>query len=287
MPKKDTPRRVSNRFDVVVRGEGIAATLAATDFARVGLRTALVSSAEERADESTSEPRKELRDAASSWGGVVAGVCDELGVTYREQWPAPGEATIFGIPGSPLSPHTRAAMGSAGAARVYLDRLKPLLAIGEEHNLAQLVRARMGRSALDVLVRPVTRRELDCEPEDVDIRDVAPGLLQAMSRVGSLSLGVLELASADPSTVGLIVPDGGLVAIQHAAEREADFFAVNRGSLPSASMEARVELDLSDQLFNRALHVGIPRARERARELRRELLRDPDYSPIGPVDLED
>jgi hypothetical protein len=108
-----------------------------------------------------------------------------------------------------------------------------------------------------------------------------------MSRVGSLSLGVLELASADPSTVGFIYPHGGLAALHRAAEREADYFALNRVSRATDALEARVELDLSDPLFNRALHVGIPRARERARELRRELLRDPEYSPIGPVDLED
>jgi oxygen-dependent protoporphyrinogen oxidase len=264
-------------FDVLVRGHGIAAFLAATDFARLGLRTALITSG--LADDS------ELRDHASAWGGVVADVCKELDVPYREEVPLPGEENILGIPGSPLSSATRRALGAPGAFRAYVDRLRPLLAIGEEYNLATLVVTRLGASTLELLVRPAVRHELECEPEDVDVRDVAPGLTQAMSRVGALSLGVLELAAANPSTVARVVPEGGLRALQIAAKHQAAYFAVTVDP-PAQSVDAHVELDLREPLYNRALHVGIPRARNEAAEIRRALLRDPDYSPIGPVDLE-
>jgi oxygen-dependent protoporphyrinogen oxidase len=277
MSGKTRPRQESQAFDVVVRGHGIAALLAATDFARVGLRTTLLTGDDE-AD-------SERRDYASAWGGVVADVCTQLNVAYREEAPASGEESILGIPGSPLSSQTRRALGAAGALRAYLDRLRPLLAIGEEHNLARLVVTRLGASTLEFLVRPVVRRELGCEPEDVDVRDVAPGLTQAMSRVGALSLGVLEMAAANPSTISRVVPEGGLHALQFAAEREAAYFAVNVDPA-SESAIAHVELDLSDSVYRRALHVGIPRARHEAAEIRRALLRDTDYSPIGPVDLE-
>lgn len=277
MSGKSGPRSESDAFDVAVRGEGLAALLAATDFARVGLRTALLTDGVACGTE--------RRDYASAWGGVVADVCTELNVAYREEVPASGEESILGIPGSPLSSATRRALGTAGALRAYLDRLRPLLAIGEEHNLARLVVTRLGASTLEVLVRPAVRAELGCEPEDVDVRDAAPGLTQAMSRVGALSSGVLELAAANPSTVSRVVPEGGLRALQVAAERQAVFFAVTLD--PAAeSVAAHAELDLTDSVYRRSLHVGISRARNQAAETRRALLRDPDYSPIGPVDLE-
>lgn len=277
MPGKSGPRPESDAFDVAVRGDGLAALLAATDFARVGLRTVLLTG--------NAAGDSEGRDYASAWGGVVAEVCTELNVAFREEVPASGEESILGIPGSPLSSATRRALGSAGAFRAYLDRLRPLLAIGEEHNLARLVVARLGASTLELLVRPAVRRELGCEPEDVDVRDAAPGLTQAMSRVGALSSGVLELAAANPSTVSRVVPQGGLRALQVAAEHQAAFFAVTVDP-DVENVAAHAELDLTDSVYRRALHVGIPRARNQAVEIRHALIRDPDYSPIGPVDLE-
>lgn len=277
MSGKSGSRPKSDVFDVAVHGDGLAALLSATDFARVGLRTALLTG--------DAPGDSERRDYASAWGGVVAGVCAELKVAYREEVPASGAESILGIPGSPLSSATRRVLGTAGALRAYLDRLRPLLAIGEENNLARLVVTRLGASTLELLVRPAVRRELDCEPEDVDVRDVAPGLTQAMSRVGALSSGVLELAAANPSTVSRVVPQGGLRAVQAAAERQAAFFAVTVDP-PAETVVAHAELDLTDSVYRRALHVGISRARNHAAEIRRALLRDPDYSPIGPVDLE-
>ena len=277
MSDKSGPRSESDAFDVAVRGEGLAAILAATDFARVGLRTALLTG--------DVVGDSERRDYASAWGGVVADVCTELNVAYREEVPAAGEESILGIPGSPLSSATRRALGTAGALRAYLDRLRPLLAIGEESNLARLVVTRLGAATLEILVRPAVRAELGCEPEDVDVRDAAPGLTQAMSRVGALSSGVLELAAANPSTVSRVVPEGGLRALQVAAERQAAFFAVTVDPAVEC-VAAHSELDLTDSVYRRSLHVGISRARNQAAETRRALLRDPDYSPIGPVDLE-
>jgi oxygen-dependent protoporphyrinogen oxidase len=277
MPGESGPRPESNAFDVAVRGKGLAALLAATDFARVGLRTALLTG--------DASGDVEGREYASAWGGVVAEVCTELNVAYREEVPASGEESILGIPGSPLSSATRRVLGTAGALRAYLDRLRPLLAIGEENNLARLVVTRLGASTLELLVRPAVRIELGCEPEDVDVRDVAPGLTQAMSRVGALSSGVLELAAANPSTVSRVIPQGGLRALQVAAERQAVYFAVTVHPF-AESVSAHAELDLTDSVYRRALHVGIPRARNQAAEIRHALLRDPDYSPIGPVDLE-
>lgn len=282
MARSASRRNDSGAFDVLVRGDGLAAVLAATDFARIGLRTALVPAG--------GDVTPDQREYASAWGGVVAGVCDELGVGSRLEQPQPGEECILGIPGSPLSPSTREVLGASGAMRVYRDRLTPLLAIGEQHNLATLVRSRLGGRALDALVRPAVRAELCCTPEEVDVRDVAPGLLQAMSRVGSLTLGVLEMAAADSSTVARVYPVGGIGELVRSADAQADYFAVHRSLTAEAligdSVTAHVQLDLAAPIFRQALHVAIPRARSESLELRRTLLSDPDYVPIGPVDLE-
>jgi len=297
MTPRASPRPSVNVFDIVVRGEGIPALLAATGCARVGLRTALVSSAASDAtvmdealgvgaDAKSTLRASEARLFASGWGGVVENVCAELLVECRVEHSTPGGERIVGIPGSPLSTPIRRVIGNAGAVRAYADRLRPLLAIGEEFNLARLVRSRLGSATLEKLVRPAAREELGCAPEDVDLRDVAPGLVQAMSRVGSLSLGVLELGAQDPSTLTRIYPVGGLRAVELAAVAQADYFAVSRRVPADTNVSAYRELDLRKPVFNQALHVGIPRARHEAQELWRSILHDPAYTPIGPVDLE-
>lgn len=279
----------ANAFDLIVRGEGIAALLAATDCARVGLRVALISSDwpdSGFAREAATVPTSEARLFASAWGGVVESLCAELDVEFRIERSTPGGESILGIPGSPLSTPIRRVLGNGGAARAYADRLRPLLSIGEEFNLAALVGSRLGNATLEKLVRPAVLAELACAPEDVDLRDVAPGLVQAMSRVGSLSLGVLEMAAQDSSTIARVYPAGGLRALELSAERHAEFFAVHRSAAAVPGLLAHRELNLGKPVYSQALHVGVPRAREEARELWRSILSEPDYTPIGPVDLE-
>lgn len=285
MTRRATPPVRANAFDVIVRGEGIAALLAATDCARVGLRVALISSDwPDFAREAATVPTSEARLFASAWGGVVESLCAELDVEFRIERSTPGGESILGIPGSPLSTPIRRVLGNGGAARAYADRLRPLLSIGEEFNLAALVGSRLGNATLEKLVRPAVRAELACAPEDVDLRDVAPGLVKAMSRVGSLSLGVLEMAAQDSSTIARVFPAGGLRALELSAERHAEFFAVHCS--PVKRLSAHRELNLGKPVYSQALHVGVPRAREEARELWRSILSEPDYTPIGPVDLE-
>lgn len=263
-------------FDVLIRGQGLAAVIAAVDCARIGLRTVIVSPSE----------WSETRISASARAGVMEELCAELGIEFETVRPRKGEESVLGIPASPFSRSVRQACGWAGAWRVYLDRLRPLLAIGEERNLARLVTSRLGTTALDKLVRPHAEAVLGCAPEEVDIVDCVPELLPALSRVGSLTLGVVELLAADERFTTTIAPAGGMHALEAAAIARADHFAVTRIDSDRSHVAGHTTLDLTAPLFTQALDRAVPIARELARDARRSVLADPDYRPIGPVDLE-
>jgi len=263
-------------FDVVIRGHGLAAVIAAVDCARIGLRTVVVSPSD----------WSETRISASARAGVMEELCAELGIEFETIYPRKGDESVLGIPASPFSRTVRQACGWAGAWRVYLDRVRPLLAIGEERNLARLVTSRLGATALDKLVRPHTEAVLGCAPEDVDIVDCVPELLPALSRVGSLTLGVVELLATDERFTSMIAPRGGIRALETAAIARADHFAVTRTAPDWQQFSGHTTLDLSAPLFTQALDRAVPIARELAREARRRILADTDYRPIGPVDLE-
>ncbi|WP_353808258.1 protoporphyrinogen/coproporphyrinogen oxidase [Agromyces sp. SYSU T00194] len=102
---------------------------------------------------------------------------------------------VLGIPANPFAEDVRAVIGWRGAWRAYRDRLQPILRIGRAHSLGQLVRSRMGDAVLDRLVTPISAGVYSADPEQLDVDRVAPGLNQAMTRTGSLSGGVAQLAA--------------------------------------------------------------------------------------------
>jgi oxygen-dependent protoporphyrinogen oxidase len=130
------------------------------------------------------------------------------------------KAGLLGIPSSPLAADVIRAIGWSGALRAYLDRVMPILKIGQERNLGALVRKRMGSKVLDRLVAPVATGVYSAEPDELDVAVVAPGLNQAITRAGSLSGGVATLRSAAKagSAVGGLV--GGLQTLVVALEAD-------------------------------------------------------------------
>ena len=265
-----------NAFDVLVVGDGIPSLVAALECARIGLRTCVYSSS----------TWMEWRDVAPARDGIVADLCAENDVSYATRECDREAIEIMGIPGSPLANATRKVIGWRGAWRAYGDRLKPLLTIGDDRNLAHLVRSRMGEAVLERLVRPAAREVWGCEPEEADVPTYIPGLSQAMSRVGSLSLGVLELSAADASQSRLISPLGGVKALETELTAKADYFAVSRITELPKGFSAHASIDLTDPLFIRVLDRGIVAARRKSQEIRSDILANADYRPIGPVDLE-
>ena len=222
----DAPTRV------VVVGGGAAGLVAAREIARPGFDVTVL---EERDELGGSVARHgvagiELDAGAESFatrGGHVAALLDDLGLSAEVVTPLaagawlqlPGRAVpmpkagILGIPSSPLATDVIAAIGWRGAFRAYLDRLMPVLKIGEERNLGRLVRRRMGAAVLDNLVAPVTTGVYSASPYDLDVSVAAPGLNPAITRTGSLSGGVAALrgsAKAGSAVGGLV---GGMARL--------------------------------------------------------------------------
>ncbi|MHA7984671.1 protoporphyrinogen/coproporphyrinogen oxidase [Rathayibacter sp. CAU 1779] len=222
----DAPTRV------VVIGGGAAGLVAAREIARPGFDVMVL---EARPTLGGSVARHEVAgitldagaESFATRGGHVASLIDDLGLTAEVVTPLaagawlqlPGRAVptpkagMLGIPSSPLASDVIAAIGWGGALRAYLDRLMPVLKIGEERNLGRLVRRRMGAAVLDNLVAPVTTGVYSASPYDLDVTVAAPGLNQALTRTGSLSGGVAELresAKAGSAVGGLI---GGMARL--------------------------------------------------------------------------
>lgn len=207
--------------DVVVVGGGVAGMVAALECAKVGLRVALV---ERRDALGGCVGRIELdgltldsgAESFATRGGAVAELLTTLGLdgdvvdpNRAGAWLAmPGstgggngtvaaaplpKTGMLGIPANPLGEDVRRIIGWRGAIRAYADRLMPILRIGRARSLGELVRGRMGAAVLDRLVTPISAGVYSADPNDLDLDVVAPGLNEAMTRMGSLSGGVGQL----------------------------------------------------------------------------------------------
>lgn len=199
---------------IVVIGGGMAGLVAARDCARPGFAVTLVeasgrlggSVASLDVDGVTVDAGAE---SFATRGGHVAELIEELGLADDVVEPNPAgawvrfgkqsvplpRAGLLGIPSSPLATDVVRAIGWGGAWRAYLDRLMPVLKIGQERSLGVLVRKRMGAKVLERLVAPVATGVYSAQPDDLDIDVVAPGLNSALTRLGSLSGAVGELRS--------------------------------------------------------------------------------------------
>lgn len=265
-------------FDVVVEGADAATFVAAIDCARIGLRVAVIPGP---------VPEPFVPEHFSNHGGIIADLCDELAVRYTVSDVPVSELVIAGVPANPFSPAVRAAVGWPGAWRIYADRLMPLLAIGNEENFGALVTKRLGKRVVGKLVAPWLRRELGIESLDIPAVEVAPGLSQATSRVGSLTAGVLELVADDPRWAQELTVDSGTqVLLERLRERMA-YFAVQ---FPSEKVIPKLTSTVTITSAHASPEApswerAILRARESAAQARAVVLSDPDKPPVGPIDL--
>jgi oxygen-dependent protoporphyrinogen oxidase len=164
-------------------------------------------------------------------------------------------AGLLGIPSSPLATDVVRAIGWVGAWRAYLDRLMPVLKIGQERSLGVLVRKRMGAKVLERLVAPVATGVYSARPDDLDIEVVAPGLNSALTRLGSLSGAVGELRSRAKAGSAVCGIRGGMWRLPEAlAEQlrqagadlrlDAPVVAVVPYEEPSVEQQLEADLDL-------------------------------------------
>ena len=217
-------------WDAVVVGGGVAGLVAARELALAGLRPLVL--------EAWRSPggvvgRHEVDGLAldagaesfATRGGVVAALADELGLADRVVTPERHGAWVrlpsgagplprtglLGIPADPWAADVRRTIGLAGSLRAALDRLLPArVGTADGTTLGALVRARAGRRVLDRLVRPVVAGVHAAEPDDVAADAVAPGLLAAVRREGSLARGVTALRALAPAGSAVAGFRGGL-----------------------------------------------------------------------------
>ncbi|MDI6943216.1 FAD-dependent oxidoreductase [Microbacterium barkeri] len=245
---------------VVVVGGGVAGLIAAWECAKVGMRVTVLEAGE--------RPGGVLRSAevggvvldlgAESFatrGGHVRALIDELGLSDDVVAPGTGaggawvagvpgvgaaplpKGGVLGIPANPFADDVRRILGWGGAWRAYLDRLKPVLTIGHEHSLGRLVRSRLGEKALDRLVAPVTTGVYSAHPDDIDPDVAAPGLNAALTRTGSLTGAVADLAGARTSA-----PGGAVLGLRGGMARLADAL-VERLEVLGAEVRTRAAVD--------------------------------------------
>ena len=235
-------------IDVLVIGGGVAGLVAARECAQVGLKVTIIETTDAVGGPVAGHILDGLTldsgtESFAVRGGTVAAFVEDLGLTDQIVAPnvagawlhlpalksgsqiqarTPGDASVsvplpkagvLGIPGSPLADDVRRVIGWSGSLRAYLDRLMPVLTIGREHSLGDLVKKRMGARVLDRLVEPVASGVYTTSAVDLEIDVVAPGLNRALTTAGSLSGAVSALRAGAPagSNVGGLL--GGMASL--------------------------------------------------------------------------
>ncbi len=238
-PKRDDLRHAidSPATRVVVIGGGIAGLVVARECARPGFAVTVIEASDRVGGSVASTVVDGITvdagaESFATRGGHVAELIDELGLSDLVVQPNPEgawvrlpsgtvplpKAGLLGIPSSPLAADVVRAIGWAGAWRAYLDRILPVLTIGQERSLGTLVRKRMGSRVLQRLVAPVATGVYSAQPDDLDIAVVAPGLNAALTRQGSLSGAVAELRSTAKAGSAVGGLRGGMWMLAQALE---------------------------------------------------------------------
>ncbi|WPF82179.1 FAD-dependent oxidoreductase [Sanguibacter sp. 4.1] len=135
----------------------------------------------------------------SAWGYVPEGTGPRAAPRRPRgrAFPLP-KAGVLGIPGHVWASDTCRAIGVVGALRASLDRVLPASRV-DTSTLASLVESRLGRRVLDRLVTPVAGGVHSTDPALLSVDAVAPGLLTAYERTGSLAAAVRSLRAQAPA----------------------------------------------------------------------------------------
>ena len=281
-----SPERRSSWHDAVVVGGGVAGLVAAHTLVTEGLSPVVVEASDTcggylaRADvgpagtplvvdvgaESYASRSQAIGDLVttlgleavepsglSAWGYVPAGgTRPDHGTTPSAEragraFPLPA-AGVLGIPGRPWARDTRRAIGVLGALRASLDRVLPASRV-DTSNLASLVRSRLGARVLERLVTPVAGGVHSTDPALLSVDAVAPGLLAAYRRTGSLAAAVLSLRAQAPAGSAVRGLVGGMNQLVTALERSVEHGGQVRRGTGARSLrrvEGSWEVVLSD-----------------------------------------
>ncbi|WP_413543761.1 protoporphyrinogen/coproporphyrinogen oxidase [Citricoccus nitrophenolicus] len=243
----------------VVVGGGISGLLAAWELARAGHRTTLVEATDSLggcvAPRHLGLPAGEsvtLDAGAESFAVRIPAVrelIDELGLGPAVVEPNPAGSWLYlppaepgiphravpsprlglvGIPGDLEAPEVAEALGPAALARARQDldsarsveRWQRILHGAGPVTVGELVRDRMGDGVLERLVAPVVAGVHSADPDTVDLRTVAPGLLEALVEHGSLSRAVAARRGVAPPGAAVASLHGGMNTLTAALAEE-------------------------------------------------------------------
>lgn len=146
---------------------------------------------------------------------------------YSEgQWSPQSTPNLLGVPAVPLAAETIALLGSAGAFRVYLDRLTPLLTVGKTRLFGELIEKRMGVKARTRLVDPQVYERFGVPADDVEAAIAAPGLNETLSRAGALSAAVLAYSDRNVARETRVRTDQGMAAFRDTLLHRLELYGV-------------------------------------------------------------
>jgi oxygen-dependent protoporphyrinogen oxidase len=251
--------------DVLVVGGGIGGLVAGHTLAGRGLRVVVLEAGDQaggpiRGGAFGSLPDVPVDLGAESFavrGGVVEGLAEELGLTVEapagltawgyaagRAFPLPA-AGVLGIPSRPWAADVRRAIGWPGVLRGSLDRVLPSRFV-DTTDLGTFARSRLGSRVTDRLVTPVAAGVHSAPLDRLDVAAVAPGLLDAYARTGSLSRAVASLRAAAPAGSAVRGIDGGVHALVKALVDRLDVRlgarVVGVGRVPRSAVTGRAEV---------------------------------------------